>query len=191
MRTVGQIDVRGQLQLIGIALAVFAIWVLLLLTQPWSAHGAITGRYLVIVIAVSALVAGGAVGVQLWDWNRQGGRPVVAETESWIRAGAVPADVPRARWQPALQRRSARVGARWMQIGLGGLWIGILTSQAFTDTTAVDHLWQATFAAFWVAFIVWNLVEVTRRIPRIRRMETEAGRAAREREAVAVAVPSV
>lgn len=186
MREVGQIDVRGQLQLIGITLGVFAIWVLLLFTQPWSADGDLTGRYIVVVLAVSALVAGGAVGVQLWDWNRQGGRPAVAEVDSWIRAGAVPPEVPRARWQPALQRRTARVGSRWAQIALGVLWLGMLTSQAFTDTTAADHLWQASFAAFWLAFMVWNLVDVFRRIPRIRRMEAEAGRAAREREAVAV-----
>jgi hypothetical protein len=181
MRGVGPINVRGRWYLVGGAVLVFAVWLWAMSAEPWEPDGTFSGRYLVVSLGVSAILAGGAVLIQLWSWRRQGGRLAVAEVDSWVRSGAVPAEVPREQWQPALERRTGRAAACWSQVVLGVGLLVLLGVEAFTDPGSQDDAWHVPFAVVWAVLVAVNLVEVRWRIPRIRRMAADAWRVEQER----------
>lgn len=97
------------------ALAAVCLW-LLVRAADFSDLG------LAPTLTVAVLAAAVAVGLSLWFWGREGGRPNYVAVRRWVAGGPMPTHMTPAQLRRSLDRIEDTLQARWLYIGLFFIW---------------------------------------------------------------------
>lgn len=161
----GSSDTAGILQLAGIAALGAALWEFLYLTL-WSQHHPVV--LTAVLIGVAAAIA--CVLLQLWSWERLGGRDVVVMTNSWIRNRAVPPTLAPEEWVPLLRMRDQPASRQWGQLLLPGFWIANSVVHLVIDTSTSGQLTWVVILVLSISISAWTIYYNLRWLRVIRRL---------------------